>query len=111
MLLSGILLLILFCTYNYFARGYDFADPKFQRDILMSFLYGISICGAYYILTVTTFFEDVKSVPFIGWKLALILLILTVVLCIPVFYFLSKVFTVVKAQMGHKSHGKKRKLI
>lgn len=87
------------------------SDSKFQKDIIMSFLYGISISGAYYILTVTTFFEDVKKIPFIGWKLALILLIITVVLCIPVFYFLAKVYTVLKSQLSYKKSKSKRKFM
>ncbi len=109
--LSGLITLSLFCGFHLLKDSFYYWDTHFLINLLLSFLIGISIYGVHSLMKETTVFDEIKAVPFIGWKLSMIALVLTVLAGIPVIYFLIKSYRVFKAQLGQKQAIKKNKFI
>lgn len=66
-------------------------------NLFLWFCFGVSVMSMYYISSKTDVYSETSKVPFIGAKLAIVLLILTTVSGGPFLYFLYKTFLVGKA--------------
>jgi len=99
MMVSGIFTLALFFTYTY-VSNIDIYDSSL--DYLLVFLFGLSITGTHYLLRDTDFMGDIRKVPFIGFKLSIIVLLLIFVTGIPIIYFLYKLLIlIIKSIQGN----------
>jgi len=98
-MVSGIFTLALFFTYTY-VSNIDIYDSSL--DYLLVFLFGLSITGTHYLLRDTDFMGDIRKVPFIGFKLSIIVLLLIFVTGIPIIYFLYKLLIlIIKSIQGN----------
>ncbi len=79
---------------------YFFLLPKYPDDTLahlfpQGFIYfslGISAAYTPYLYKNSDIFNDLKEMPFLGFKLMLILIVITIISCIPALVYLYKVF-------------------
>jgi hypothetical protein len=85
MLGTGVLTLSLFLAYYHITETQIIYS---QTDVLLAFLFGSNVIASYYFLSKTTIVKEVNKVPFIGFKLALIVLVLIFITGLPLLYFL-----------------------
>lgn len=86
---TGLIMLSIFFAFTYFSNINIYESLV---DYLLVFLFGLSVTGTHYLLRDTDFMGDIRKVPFIGFKLTLIVLGLIFVTGIPIIYFLYKLF-------------------
>ena len=94
----GIALLasLIFHYYQFHHTDKLYNSFEFLPDLSLVFLYSLSAVGSVYMMRTHSFIDDIKSIPFIGFKLALIVLLLTIASCIPVLYILYNAFFVIR---------------
>lgn len=68
----------------------------FIESLLMVFYFSTSVAGAHYILKDTDFIDEIRKIPFIGFKLSIILLAIIVVCGIPIFFMPYKLLKILK---------------
>lgn len=56
--------------------------------VLLAFAVGVSLVGTFYVLNSSTFYQDARQIPFLGYKLTLLIPVVTLASTIPVFYYL-----------------------
>ena len=61
--------------------------------VLLAFGVGISIVGTYFVLRYSSFFQDVRVISIFGFKVTILVLVLTLVSTIPIFYYLYHVIS------------------
>jgi len=98
----AILVLIIAHLIQYFSNNNIYEDYIFLKNLGLTLFYTISIAYAFILFEGTDFLDDIRKIPFIGFKLMLGILILTVIAGIPVFYFVYKVFWVSKNYARYK---------
>ncbi len=64
--------------------------------LLIVFFFSLSIASTHYLMKHTSFMDDVRKVPFLGFKISIVLLVLIVVSGISVIYILFKTIKVLK---------------
>lgn len=84
MLSAGVFTISLFLVYYHLIETHALYT---QTELLLAFLFGSNVIAAYYFLNKTTIVRDVNKVPFIGFKLALLVLVLIFVSGLPLLYF------------------------
>lgn len=89
MLIAGIIVFGITSFYTYSA-----GPPIDTFELFLGFYFGITIMAIYFVLSKTDVFSTITKIPFIGWKLAIILLALTAVTGGPLLYFIYKIFMV-----------------
>ena len=76
------------------------SQPSVVKDLnetlLLVFFFSLSVASMHYLMKHTSFMNDVRKVPFIGFKLSIALLIIIIILGIPVFYIFFKTLKVLK---------------
>ena len=66
----------------------------FLESLLLVFYFSGSVAGAHYMLKDTDFIDEIRKIPFIGFKLSIILLVIIVVCGIPIFFMLYKLIKI-----------------
>ncbi len=92
MFVSGIFLSLIVFGYQMLKL-----QPIKVNYLILGFCLGVSLMSMYYIMRQTNIYAEVSKVPFIGGKLAIVLLILTTVSGGPFLYFIYKLFLVGKS--------------
>ena len=85
--------LIAFLIFNQAQNTTDYPCIKY---ISISFLIALSVSNCYYLFQGTEILSEVKKVPFIGFKLSLLILILVVASGLPILYMLYKSILILK---------------
>lgn len=97
-LISGLITLTIFLVINYFDKNGFEIDSAFYFNSLIAFLFGLSITCTHCMMRDTDFMEEIRKIPFIGFKLALFILLLIFISGIPILYFLYKLFKVKRSK-------------
>ncbi|WP_353780162.1 hypothetical protein [Winogradskyella sp. 3972H.M.0a.05] len=87
----------------YLYYQYSMDNNEFAANYFLVFLIGFSLAGMHYMMQDTTFIQDIRSIPFIGFKLGIIVLILLIVSGVPIFFLLYKIAILVKHHWFNKS--------
>ena len=66
----------------------------FIESLLLVLYFSTSVAGAHYMLKDTDFIDEIRKIPFIGFKLSIILLVIIVVCGIPIFFMLYKLIKI-----------------
>ncbi len=90
-LLIGIIVLIIYSIF-FFSTAHQLETI----NLLWSFIGGIAIGSGYYLIKNVSLYSETNKIPFIGFKLTLVLVALTFVLGIPIVYFIYKTFVLIK---------------
>ncbi|MEP0266788.1 hypothetical protein [Dokdonia sp.] len=98
MLIVAVIVLILTHVYQYKNDVQVYENLDFIKNLGITLFYTISIGFAFFLYEDTDILDEIRKVPFIGFKLMLATLIITVVLGLPVFYFLYKIYLLLKAK-------------
>ena len=81
---------IIFAVYSIFFYFSEY--PIEHINLLWSLIIGIAAGSGYYLIKNVSLYSEANKIPFIGFKLTLIIIGLTFILGIPLFYFIYKVF-------------------
>lgn len=98
MLIVALVVLALAHAYQYSNDVHIYENLEFIKNLGIVLFFTISIGFAFFLYEDTEILNEIREVPFIGLKLMLATLIITVVLGIPVFYFLYKIYLLLKAK-------------
>jgi len=92
MTIAGAVTFSLFWLFVYLSPTYDSTHLYFEWHALISFLVGLSLAGVYFFNTDESFLSDIRSIPFFGFKLSLITIVILVATGIPIVYYLYQLF-------------------
>lgn len=87
---SGLVGAVLFMLYTYYGNGLIELNRDFFKGLAITFLFGVNFTAAHYFLEDNDFIERIKSFPFFGFQLALLVLIFIFLTGIPIIYFVYK---------------------
>jgi len=92
----GLGVALLFHIYQYLSITDIYNTNDFLGNLLYVFIAAISAVSAYYMYREVSIIDDLRKIPFIGGKLTLMVIILSLVLGIPIMYLLYKIFVLLK---------------
>ncbi|MBQ4805395.1 hypothetical protein J8L88_21215 [Aquimarina sp. MMG015] len=81
-----------------------YSNFNFSKDLLYVTLGTLSVISAYYMYSEVTLISKVSKIPFIGGKLAFLLIIFSLVIGIPLFYLLYKILIFIWQKLTNKKH-------
>ena len=97
LIISSIIALLLFNT------KYNLPDYPLTKNLLITFFVTLSIVYSYFMLKETEIIQSVGKIPFIGFKLSIILYILIVMTGLPILYMIYKSLLILKTNYLKKS--------
>ena len=98
MLIVAAIALILMHTYQYNTDVHVYENLDFIKNLGITLYFTISIGFAFFLFEDTEILSETRKIPFIGFKLMLVVLIATVIIGIPVLYFLYKIYLLLKVK-------------
>lgn len=99
-LAAGLLTLSLFFGYHH-----SLDTPNYDiNDLLLAFVFGANSLGTFYFFNQTSVLNDIKKIPFIGFKLAIIILALIFITGLPLLYFIFNGYLIsIKGRFKNRS--------
>lgn len=88
MLGAGILVYSIFISLQFHENNTNY--PDFYSESFLAFFLGTSLCGTYFFIRDHEIMSTIRKVPFIGFKLSIIVLIIIIITGIPIFFQLYK---------------------
>ncbi|SEM26755.1 hypothetical protein SAMN04487910_4590 [Aquimarina amphilecti] len=99
----GLAIGLLYHIYQCVTIAGIYSNFNFSKDLLYVTLGTLSAISAYYMYSEVTLISEVSKIPFIGGKLALLLIIISLVIGVPLFYLLYKILLFIKQKItNHK---------
>ena len=83
-------------------KEYNIGTYSIPQVFLISFFGALSVISCYYMMRETEIFSSVGKIPFIGFKLSIVLMVLILVTGIPILYMLYKTILLLKS--GYFKH-------
>ncbi|WP_299222951.1 hypothetical protein [uncultured Aquimarina sp.] len=87
----GLGVTLLFHVYQYYTISEIYNNFNFLESLLYVLLGTLTAISAYYMYSEVTIIRDVSKIPFIGGKLVLLLILISLVIGIPLLYLLYKI--------------------
>ncbi|MFD2564857.1 hypothetical protein [Aquimarina rubra] len=96
MLSIGAGVALLFHIYQCYTISGIYTSFNFLESLLYVFLGSLTAISAYYMYSEVTIILEISKIPFIGGKLALLLILISLVIGIPLLYLLYKIVVFIK---------------
>ncbi len=103
MLIVAAVALILMHAYQYSTNEQVYENLDFITNLGITLYFTISIGFVFFLFEDTEILGDIRKVPFLGFKLMLATLIGTIIIGIPVLYFLYKIYLLLKVKFRRSS--------
>ncbi|WP_108802587.1 hypothetical protein [Aquimarina sp. Aq107] len=95
---------LLYHIYQFTTIKHLYNNFNFVNDLLYVTIGTLTVISAYYMYSETTIISDIRKIPFIGGKLALLLIIFSLVIGIPLFYLLYKISLFIWQKITNQKH-------
>ncbi|WP_299762163.1 hypothetical protein [uncultured Dokdonia sp.] len=97
LIIAGVILALVH-AYQYNTNVYVYDNAAFIGVLGIVLFYTISVGFSYFLFEDTDILSEIRKVPFLGFKLMIATLIVTIIIGLPVFYFLNKVYLLLRVK-------------